>query len=85
MNTIEAFEQDIKLQENFIKKFKPELGKDGGIYIEKRRIIPESRIKELLKTETETKSAPLGIRSLQDYTRLYYIGITRKHITDFLR
>ena len=24
MNTIEAFEQDIKLQENFIKKFKPE-------------------------------------------------------------
>ena len=24
MNTIEAFEQDIMLQENFIKKFKPE-------------------------------------------------------------
>lgn len=56
----------------------------GRLFVDGKKVLTDAEIEPTLQSETETGVAPLGIRSLEHYVLGKYIGITRKHIQNFL-
>ena len=69
---------------SFIEKYKPVLRK-SNVFIDGKQVIPEKSVERILDKITRHSTAPLGIRTLQDYIQERYIGITRSVITNYLQ
>lgn len=75
-------------QNAFMRKYKPEFG-DKYIWVEidgeRKKIVPEKRIENMLKNAIETMSYGIGIRTLQEQLGQKYVGVTRAMITKYLQ
>ena len=69
----------------FIRRYKPKEKKDGYLYVDEKKIIPQSEVKKYLQRVTKTTAAPMGIQTLRHYLSSRVIGVTRSMIADFLR
>ena len=67
----------------FITKYGVTL-KNGNLYSDDKRIVPESQVQTVLERTTKG-NGPLGIRSLQAYIQYRVWGVTRSDIKDFLQ